>query len=100
MLWIKLAPFKTRTIVADSSDVHVSKLIYLIQLWGDCPNYLLNLVQILQNRAASIYYTQCNSVHYHSLLLVHKVKLYAKSEYLLRAWVSEETINLSIASQN
>ena len=85
----------------------MSKLIYLIQWWGGCPDYLLKLLQILQNRAARLVtkqsqYTpnrvvlhQCGwlsvrqMVHYHSLLLVHKVKLDAKPEYFKSHFSSE-----------
>ena len=80
----KLAPFKTRKIMANG--IVMSKLIYLIQWWGGCPDYLLNLLQILHNRGARLVtelgqYTPNRVVHYHSLLLIHKVKLQAMPEY-------------------
>ena len=42
--------FETRLMVANG--IILSKLCYLIQLWGGCDEYLLSALQILQNRAA------------------------------------------------
>ena len=84
----KIANFKTRKMIANG--IVLSKLIYLIQLWGSCNQYLLNTLQKLQNRAARLVtrkniYTpvrdllkQCGwlsvkqLVVYHDLLLVYK----------------------------
>ena len=44
------ASFSTRLMVANG--IFVSKLCYLIQLWGGADGYLLNSLQVLQNRAA------------------------------------------------
>ena len=44
------ADFRTRLMVANG--IVVSKLCYLIQLWGGCEGYLLHSLQVLQNRAA------------------------------------------------
>ena len=44
------APFKTRLQVANG--IFISKLCYLVQLWGGVEGYLLNALQIIQNRAA------------------------------------------------
>ena len=44
------AAFSTRLSVANV--IFMSKLCYLIQLWGGAESYLLNSLQILQNRAA------------------------------------------------
>ena len=41
---------KTRLMVANG--IVVSKICYLIQLWGGCEDYLLRPLQVLQNRAA------------------------------------------------
>ena len=83
--------FKTRKMIANG--VVQSRLIYLIQLWGGCSNYLIRFLQILQNRAARIvtklnWFTpvrtlllQCGwlsvhqLVHYHSLMLAYKIRL-------------------------
>ena len=55
----KISSFKTRNMIANG--VVISKLIYLIQVWGGCPNYLLGFLQTLQNRAARIV---CNGGRY------------------------------------
>ena len=78
----------------------MSILIYLIQLWGSASDYLIDILQVLQNRAARIVtkldrYTptdvllrQCGwlsvkqLVEYHSLLLVFKIRSEGKPEYL------------------
>ena len=46
------APNKTRLMVANG--IFMSKLVYLIQLWGNSDKYLLKTIQILQNRAATV----------------------------------------------
>ena len=45
-----LATFETRLMVANG--IFMSKLCYLVQLWGGCDEYLLSALQIIQNRAA------------------------------------------------
>ena len=47
-----LATFETRLMVANG--IFMSKLCYLVQLWGGCDEYLLSALQIIQNRAARI----------------------------------------------
>ena len=42
--------FKTRLMVANG--IIISKLIYMIGLWGGAESYLLNCLQLVQNRAA------------------------------------------------
>ena len=44
------ADFTTRLMVANG--LVVSKLCYLIELWGGCEGYLLHSLQVLLNRAA------------------------------------------------
>ena len=44
------ADFRTRLMVANG--IVVSKMCYLIQLWGGCEGYLIHSLQILLNRAA------------------------------------------------
>ena len=44
------APFSTRLSVANG--IFMSKLCYLIQLWGGADGYLLHALQVIQNRAA------------------------------------------------
>ena len=46
----KVADFKTRKMLADG--LFMSKLIYLIPLWGGCEKYLLKALQVVQNKAA------------------------------------------------
>ena len=85
----------------------MSKLIYLIQWWGGCSDYLIKFVQILQNRAArlvtklgwltptAVLLHQCGwlsvrqLVHYHSLVLAFKVKLHGKPEYFRQHFSAE-----------
>ena len=85
----KIAGFKTRLMVANG--IFMSKLIYLIALWGGCETYLLKSLQIIQNKAAravtkvswdtpiKTLLLQCNwmsvnqLVFYHSVVTLHKV---------------------------
>ena len=46
------ATFQTRLMVANG--IVMSKLCYLIQLWGGCDTYLIKPLQVLQNRAARL----------------------------------------------
>ena len=46
------APFSTRLVVANG--IFMSKLYYLVQLWGGCEKYLVKALQLLQNRAARV----------------------------------------------
>ena len=91
------ASFKTRKMIANG--IVMSKLVYLIQVWGGCHNYLIHALQLVQNRAARLVtqlnrYTSVNkllqqcgwlSVHqlvqYHILLLVYQVKHEKKPTY-------------------
>ena len=94
----RVANFKTRKMIADG--ILMSKLIYLIELWGGCSKYLLEALQKAQNRAAKTVtkldwntpvaelLNQCGwlSVHqlvvYHSVVLVHKVIQNKSPKYL------------------
>ena len=100
-----LSPFKTRKMIANG--IVISKLIYLIQWWGGCSDYLINFLQILQNRAGRLvtkhgqftpnrlvlhhcgWLSVRQLVHYHSLLLLFKVKLQAKPEYFKAHFTTE-----------
>ena len=73
-----------------ANGIFISKLCYLIELWGGCEEYLLNSLQILQNRAARtvtrkfwytstrVLLTDCGwlsvrqLIVYHSVLSAHK----------------------------
>ena len=46
------APIPTRLMVANG--IFISKLTYLIQVWGSCEKYLVKSLQVIQNRAARI----------------------------------------------
>ena len=46
----KIASFKTRKIIG--TGIFMSKLIYLIPLWGGCEDYLVRALQVVQNKAA------------------------------------------------
>ena len=91
-------PFKTRKMLANS--IVISRMIYIIQLWGGTCEYLLKSLQVIQNKAArtvtglgwftaqSELLRQCGwlsikqLVEYHSLLLVFKVKNEKKPVYI------------------
>jgi hypothetical protein len=94
----KVASFKNRKMIANG--IFMSKLVYLIPLWGGSAQYLLRSLQILQNKAARAvtrleWHTptaeilkQCGwlsvyqlSVH-HSVVLVFKVKQEKSPKYL------------------
>ena len=95
----QFSSFKTRRMIANG--VVTSRLIYLIQLWGGCPKYLLDFLQTLQNRAARIVcnggrYTPVQSllkncgwmsvrqlVAYHRVLLVYKIRQEGKPRYFV-----------------
>jgi hypothetical protein len=84
-----VANFKNRKLIANG--IFLSKLSYLIALWGGCNTDLLKSLQILQNKAArivtkldwttptSVLLSQCGwlsvnqLVVYHSVLVVNKV---------------------------
>ena len=84
------ADFKTRKMIANA--IVMSRIVYLIQVYGNASDYLLRFLQVLQNKAAravtksrwgtetSILLNQVGwlSVRqlkdYHSLLLIFKIK--------------------------
>ena len=86
----KVSNFKNRKMLANG--IVMSKICYLIQLWGGCNEFLLTLLQKLQNRAARLvtrlgWYTPIPTllthcgwlsvrqlVVYHSLLQVFKTR--------------------------
>ena len=85
----RVGSFKTRKMVGNG--IFMSKLTYLIGLWGGCNMHLLKSLQIMQNKAArvvtkldwststSVLLAQCGwlsvnqLVVYHSVVLVYKV---------------------------
>ena len=93
-----MASFKTRKAVANG--IIISRLIYLIPLWSGCENYLMNALQIVQNKAARLV-TKRNKMTpvrtllkecgwmsvaqlgvYHSLVLVFKILETQSPQYL------------------
>ena len=89
---------QTRLMVANG--IVMSKLSYLIQLWGGCDSYLQHALQLLQNRAARVVTGQgrftpirkllkdCNwlsvkqLIFFQTTALVHKVILTGSPQYL------------------
>ena len=61
------ASFQTRKMVANG--VLMSRIIYAIQLWGGTSNYLLDMLQVLQNRAARLVTRRNIYTSEHQLLL-------------------------------
>ena len=94
----KVANFKTRKMIADG--IFISKIIYLIELWGGSSKYLMEALQKAQNRAARFVtrlewntptgelLKQCGWLSiqqlsvYHSVVMVHKVMLNKSPKYL------------------
>ena len=93
----KRASRGTRLMVANG--IFMSKLCYLIPLWGSCEQYLVKSLQILQNKAARAvtgksWFTPVRTllqdckwlsvnqlIHYHTVLQVHKVLISQKPVY-------------------
>ena len=92
------ADFKTKLMAANG--LVVSKICYLIQLWGGCESYLLHVLQVQMNKAARLvtglprftstrklmercgWLTAKQLVVYQSVLMVHKTILTRKPYYL------------------
>ena len=92
--------FKTRKAVANG--IIISRLIYLIPLWSGCEKYLMNSLQIVQNKAARLVtkrgkmtpiktlLNECGWLSvaqlgvYHSLVLVFKILETQSPEYLFK----------------
>ena len=82
---------ETRLMVANG--IFMSKLCYLIQVWGSCEKYLIKILQVLQNKAARLVtgkswfsstrrlLKDCNwlsvqqLVFFHTALQIHKIML-------------------------
>jgi hypothetical protein len=83
-----------------ANGIFISKLSYLISLWGGCEDYLLKSLQVLQNKAArvvtklhwntptQVLLSQCGwlSVRqlamYHTVVLVYKILLTGAPKFL------------------
>ena len=48
----KIGSFKSRKMLANG--VFMSKLIYLMPVWGGCEDYLVNALQVIQNKVARL----------------------------------------------
>ena len=74
-----------------TNGLFISKLAYLMPLWGGCPNYLVNALQVMQNKAARYVtkknvYTpvktllkQCNWLSVHQMIFFHTVVLFYRT---------------------
>ena len=89
-----------RTRLQVANGIFISKLCYLIELWGGCEGYLLSALQVLQNKAAravtrKFWFTptrlllaECKwmsvrqLVFYHSALSTHKIVTSDRPLYL------------------
>ena len=94
----QVSSFKTRKIIADG--IFISKLIYLMPAWVGCEEYLVDVLQVCQNKAARlvkkldrftptrVLLRQCGWLSvkqlmvYHSLVLLRKIFQNHKPEYL------------------
>ena len=85
----KFADFKTRKMLADG--LFMSKLVYLIPLWGGCEKFLNKALQIIQNKAArsvtklgiftpvQLLLKQCGWLSVHQLVFFHTLVLLFKT---------------------
>ena len=94
----KFASFKVRLLLANG--IFMSKLIFMIPLWGGCAEYLLNALQVCQNNAARAVtrhdrtvpvhqlLRECGwrsvrqEVFYYTVMQVHKILLQKSPKYL------------------
>ena len=95
----KVADFKTRKMLANG--LFMSKLVYLMPLWGGCDKFLIKALQIVQNKAARsvtklgiftpvrTLLKQCGwlsvnqLVFFHTVVLLYKTLQNQSPEYLL-----------------
>ena len=96
----RFAGFRTRKMIANG--IFISKLIYLMPVWIGCDEYLVDALQVCQNKAArlvtrmgrftptKVLLLQCGWLSvkqlmvYHSLTLLHKVFLSHKPDFLFK----------------
>ena len=94
-----------------ANGIFVSKLCYLVELWGGCEGYLLSSLQVIQNRAARAvtgksWFTATRSllkeckwlsvrqlVVYHSVLSTHKFVTSGKPLYMHKAMGTAHPLN-------
>ena len=110
----RIAPFQTRKMLANG--IVMSRLIYLIQLWGGASEYLIDFLQVVQNRAARLvtqggwgtsvrvhlaqcgWLSICQLVVYHRLLLVFKIRSDGKPVYFVEKFKSLFNYRTRLAS--
>ena len=108
------ASFANRKMIANG--IVISQIIYVIQIWGGTNEYLLKMLQILQNKAARFVtkldvftsqetlLKQCGwlnvkqLVAYHSLVLVYKTRMEQKPVFLHRILFTTSCLNSSITT--
>ena len=108
--------FKSRLMIANG--IFCSKLIYQISLWGGTEEFLLNSLQVLQNKAArsvargGIYtpvadlLKQCGwlsvrqLVFYHSVILVHKTIQNKSPKYIYEKLATDFPYSTRLASSD
>ena len=108
------ASFATRKMIANG--IVLSRIIYVIQIWGGTHEYLLKMLQVLQNKAARFVtkldvYTsqekllrQCGWLNvkqlvvYHSLVLIFKTRIEQKPVFLYRTLAKEFNYRTRAAS--
>ena len=96
----KTASFKTRKLIANG--IFISKLIYLMPVWMGCEDFLVNALQVCQNKVArlvtkldrftptKVLLKQCGWMPvrrlmiFHSLVLLHKTIQHQEPEYLYK----------------
>ena len=94
----QIASFKARKTVANG--IFMSKLIYLMPLWSGCEDYLVRILQVVQNKAARVvtrqnHFTSTKKIlsacgwmsvrqllTYHSLVLLYRTVKSKKPDYL------------------
>ena len=101
-----------------ANGIIMSHIVYLIQLWGGCSNYLIDAIQILQNQAArhvtklswstpiSELLKQCNwlsirqMIMFHDLILVFKIRKERRPVYLFNKLSNQFNRNTRNAKNN
>ena len=108
------ADFKTKLMVANG--IVLSKLCYLVQLWGGCEGYLLQSLQVQLNKAARHvtgmsnftstrklmkvcgWLTVKQLVKYHTILMVHKAVITNKPMYISSRLKTEYSYSTRMSS--
>ena len=108
------ASFATRKMIANG--IVISRNIYVIQIWGGTNEYLLKMLQILQNKAARFVtkldiftsqetlLKQCGwlnvkqLVAYHSMVLIFKTRMEQKPVFLHRILTKQFNYRTRLAS--